>query len=153
MQNVEAEFFQEFILISENIQLQTVIGEDLYKVIVDEMRIFLDSGTPLSSRVKTLIDNYIQIMLLYYTLYHALPHLNIKHTNAGEEKQHTRNSSSASVGEIQLQRKQWLNFAEHYSVEMLKFLNDNLTLYPEYEGSCTISSKNNITGLYLGKNI
>ena len=163
MSNVESQFFSEFILISQNIQLQEILGIDLYEEIIEQFTAFkvaLESNPnapildSVEQRIVDLVDDYIQVVLLYYTLYHSIYNFQIKYTNKGAEEQKSNYSRNASQGSIENQRQQWKSFAEHYVVQLIKFLNDNVLLYPEYVSECEIKNdRSNNTGLYLGGSI
>lgn len=164
MQNVEAQSFSEYILIAQNIQLQEAIGSDLYEVIITQFTDYqtaletdpnADINNYVEARILTLVDNYFQIILLYYTLYHASYSFKVKYTNKGPEQQKSEYSVIPSDKTIENQRAQWKSYAEKYMLELINYLVDNLDTYPEYISDCdtTQNKRGNNTGMYLGSSI
>ena len=166
MQNVEDGFFRAHIIESQNIQLQSIICDELYTVIVtefDDYKQALSTGStqPITAyveeRILDLVDNYIQPLLLYYTLYNSSYDFYSKITNKGIVNQESDSSKTAEMIMMEKMRKDWKHKAEHYTIVISKFLVANTDLYPEYLSCITEcenpTSKSNGVSIYLGKEL
>ena len=149
--NVDDELVIPHIKKAQNMWIEKIVGTKLFDVIIAEIR----AGS-VSSRIDTLLRDYIQPVLVEYTTYVALPFLNYKITNKSVSKKYSENSDYSELNEINYLRAQIRNDAEYLADRVSKFLMaDSGQVYPEYyEGvsSCdeiSPSRKNFFGGIYL----
>ena len=168
MQNVEDKFFRPSIIKAQNVNLQSVICEDLYEEIINQFDNYYDATLTgytgsitgyVETRILTLVDDYIQPLVLSYTLYHSSYAFYQKYTNKGVVNQTSDSSSTSDIIMMDKQRKLWEQDGIFYTTQLLKYLNDNKDTYPEYVDCDTCDDDNsnngrtNSVGLYLGPKI
>ena len=152
--NVDAELIIPHIKKAQNMWIEKILGTNLFDVVVSEIQ----AGS-VSSRIETLLKDYIQPVLVEYTTYVALPYLNYKITNKAISKKFSDNSDYAELNEMNYLKSAVRNDAEYLANRLTKFLQaDSGQTYPEYfEGidSCdkiAPSRKNFFGGIYLAGN-
>jgi len=166
MNDVEDGFFRPAIFESQNINLQSAICEELYEEIVKQFDDFAEyvknGGTDpiedkIEPRILKLVDNYIQPILLYYTLSNAAFAFYAKVTNKSVEKQNSSNAYPVDLIIVEKYKKDWQLKAEHYITEITKYLIANIEDFPEYKScmsdNCDVDENgrtSNLTSLYLG---
>ena len=74
--NVDVELLLPYIKVSQDIHVQQLLGTDLYDVLQD--KIAGTGGASLAGNYKILVDEYIQPVLIHYSLYECLPFLSYK---------------------------------------------------------------------------
>ena len=73
--NVDNELIIPHIITAQNKWIEKMLGTNLFNIVKSEIR----SGT-VSTRIKDLIEEYIQPTLVHYVTYDALPFFNFKIT-------------------------------------------------------------------------
>lgn len=149
--NVDNELIKPHIIKAQNIHIEKILGTNLFDLVLSEIE-----NNSVSARIVDLLENYIQPALIDWTTYIALPYLNYKFINKAVVRKSSDNSDSAELSELNFLRQDVRDDAEYLSERMTKFLESNLTLYPEYnngnnECDDIKPSKNNFfSGIYLG---
>ena len=148
--NVDNELIHPQIVKAQNMNIERVLGSDLFNLVLTE----IESGV-VSARVITLLEDYIQPALVEWVTYTALPYLNYKFTNKSIAKKDSDNSSASDLNEINFLRQDIRDDAEYLSERITKYLEANLTLFPEYHNGNSDCddikpTKNNfISGIYI----
>lgn len=166
MNDVEDGFFRSAIFESQNMELQTILEEDFYTEIIEqfeEWQAYLKTGGTdpiediIEPRILKLVDNYIQPILLYYTLSRSALPFYAKITNKSMEKQESSNAYPVDLIVVEKYKKQWSLNGEHYITEITKFLTKNADTYPEYKtaGDCDVDGNraSNYSSMYLGEEL
>jgi hypothetical protein len=125
--NVDSEILEPFILLAQNVHIETIVGTKLYNNIIDE--IIADT---LSADNQTLLDDYLQPALLQWSLYESLPFINYKLTNKAISTKNSDNSDAVELDELHYLRTTVKDVAEYMSERATKFLKTNETTYPLY---------------------
>lgn len=163
MANVEDNILTPAIFIAQDVNIQTILGTNLYDEMIGEFNDYrlhtLSGGTDpittfVESRFITLVDNYIQPCVLFWTLTEVAYDLYQKNTNKGMVTQSsTDNSDPVDFKIVEKRKAEWKNKAEYYSERLLKYLINNSSTYPLfYSANTDIQSKsstNYFCGLYL----
>ena len=123
--NVDSELLEPFILLSQNIHVETIVGTKLYNSIITSIE-----ADTLAGDNKTLIDNYIQPALIQWALYEALPFINYKLTNKSIATKSSDNSEAVELDELHYLRTNVRDNAETMSERATKFLKNNTDIYP-----------------------
>lgn len=130
--NVDDNLITTAIFDAQQINVQQICGTKLYKKIlalVDSDEIQL----PENSRYKTLLDEYIQPVVISWAYVYSIPVIHTKVMNVGVVNQNSDNSISADIKETQFLLDDARNKAQFYSDMMTRFLIANTKeLYPEY---------------------
>lgn len=142
MENVENTFIKTNIFLAQDIHIQQILGSNLYDDIIvqfEDYKDVYDAGVTgitaadyVSAPYLTLIDEYLQVTLLYYTLYESMFDLYSKITNKSIVTQSSDNSDVVSEEFLHKRKDDFLNKAEFYAQRMTNFLIDNQTTYPKY---------------------
>jgi hypothetical protein len=125
--NVDSEILEPFILLAQNVHIETIVGTKLYNDLISE--IIADS---LSTANQTLLDDYLQPALLQWSLYESLPFINYKLTNKAISTKNSDNSDAVELDELHYLRTTVKDVAEYMSERATKFLKTNETTYPLY---------------------
>jgi len=146
--NVDVELLLPYIKVAQDIHVHQKLGTDLYNKLQTE----ITGGTP-AAAYKTLLDDYIQPMLVHYSLYECLPFLSYKIMNKDIVRKISETSTAASLEDIKYIRNIILNTAEYYTERLVKYLRHNSSTYPEYSTNTNEDLSPNIQAYYSGMNI
>lgn len=153
-QNLDDDSLNSFILIAQNVRIQSVLGYNLYMRFIDDIQNF---GAPQGAQYLFLMNNYIQPAVALYAIYEALPSLGFKITNKAVSQKSSEYGQPSSRGDIEYIRNQVLNNAEFYSQRVREYITNNTTEFVEYfrvSGVNRIRAKRNnyFAGLFLPDN-
>jgi hypothetical protein len=110
------------------VHITRLLGSKLYDKIIDDV----DNDT-LSGNYKTLVDDYIQDALLYWSYYESLEAIYLRPRNAGlVVPQGGENNAAADIALYDKKRQSVKNKAEYFSERVVDYLCFNTVLYPEY---------------------
>ncbi len=129
--NVDAELLLPYIKVAQDIHIHQILGTDLY----DKLAALITAGTMQASEnddYETLIDKYVQPVLIHYSLYECLPFLSYKIMNKDLVRKISETSTPASLEDLKFMRNIVLNTAEYYSQRLIDWLKNNTDKYPEY---------------------
>ena len=148
--NVDDELIHPQIIKAQNLNIERVLGTNLFDVLIAEVT----SGT-VSSRMITLLEDYIQPALVEWVTYSSILYFNYKITNKAVVKKSSDNSEASSLNEVNFLRQSIRDDAEYYTDRLAKYLCANEVLFPEYiEGNINDddivpSKKSFFGGIYL----
>lgn len=131
--NVDWQTIKPIVMLVQDLYLQKLLGTDLYQKLMNDVIASLQpSPTPIPSNYKTLIDVYIADYLQWMIVAHAGTSIKYRYMNKGVMEKSSDNSSPISYDNLKAITDTWLNYAQEYGQILVKYINDNLTLYPEY---------------------
>ena len=148
--NVDDELIHPQIIKAQNLNIERVLGTNLFDVLISEVT----SGT-VSDRMVTLLEDYIQPALVEWVTYSSILYFNYKITNKAVVKKSSDNSEASSLNEVNFLRQSIRDDAEYYTDRLAKYLCANEVLFPEYiEGNINDddivpSKKSFFGGIYL----
>jgi hypothetical protein len=153
-QNLDDDSLNSFILIAQNVRIQSVLGYNLYMRFINDIN---TSGSPQGDAYLFLMNNYIQPATALYAIYEMLPSLAFKATNKSLSQKSSEYGQPSSRNDVEYIRNQVLNNAEFYSQRIREAITNNNTAYPEYfqvTGVNRIRAKRNnyFAGLFLPDN-
>jgi hypothetical protein len=128
--NVDIELLLPYIKVAQDIHVHQLLGTDLYDKIQDDIAGV--SGASLTGNYKTLVDEYIQPVLIHYSLYECLPFLSYKIMNKDIVRKISETSTPASLDDIKYMRNIVVNTAQYYAERLVDYVKNNTDLYPEY---------------------
>jgi len=128
--NVDTDKFIQFIKIAQEIHIRNYTGTDLYNKISDD----IIAGT-LSGDYLTLVNTYIQPMLIHFAMVDYLPFAAYQVKNGGVYKHISENSESVSKSELDYLVNKEREWAEYYTRRFIDYMSFNQTLYPEYRSN------------------
>ena len=127
--NVDTDKFIQFIKIAQEIDVQQIIGTDMYNALSAAIP---NIDLPVNARWKTILDEYIVPMLIWYAQSNYFPFAAYQVKNGGVFKHTSENSISADKNEIDFLVEKARTNAEWYSRRFIDFMSFNQTTYPEY---------------------
>lgn len=125
--NVDTDKFIQFIKIAQEIHIQNYLGTDLYNKISAD--IIADT---LTGDYLTLVNKYVQPMLIHYAMSDYLPFAAYQIKNGGVYKHQSENAESVEKNEIDYLVNKERDFAEYYTRRMIDYVTFNISKYPEY---------------------
>jgi len=126
-QNVDDDKLTPFIIKSQEVYLQKILGSSFY----DYLSSAVENST-LNHLEDDLIRDYIQRLVAEYAFYEAYPFLNYKATNKAISKQNSDNSNPSELNEIKYLCSAILDIAQFYSARLAKYLCDHQSDFPQY---------------------
>jgi hypothetical protein len=127
-ENVDANLVEPFILQSQDINIQTIIGNTLYVRLMNDI---ITTGTT-TGYYLTLMTDYIQPAQAQWAIYHSLPFLNYKLTNKAVSEKSSDNSAVTPLETVQYLRNTIRDNAEFLSTRIREYIINNQTQFPEY---------------------
>jgi len=151
--NIDNNSIESFILIAQDIQLQSVIGYNMYNYIINKL-VLNPNGSTLSNKYYDILVNQIQPSVALWAIYHMSPTLTYKFTNKSLVTKHSDESNAVGIRELEYIRNQVRSSAEFYDARIVEFIKNNTTDFPEYwttSGVDRIVPKSDVYfgGLYL----
>ena len=127
--NIDSDALNSFILIAQNVRIQSVLGYNLYMRFINDINNF---GSPQGADYIFLMNNYIQPATALYAIYEAAPSLGFKITNKAVSQKSSEYGQPSSRSDIEYIRNQIVGNAEFYSQRIREAITNNTTAYPEY---------------------
>jgi hypothetical protein len=137
--NVDTDKFIQFIKIAQEIHIRNYLGTKLYNKIGAD----IIAGS-LSGAYLTLVNTYVQPMLIHYAMVDYLPFAAYQVKNAGVFKHISENAESVSKSEVDYLVNKEREFSEYYTRRMIDYVTYNISSFPEY-------STNNNDDIYPDK--
>lgn len=139
--NIDADKIIQFIEVAQDTEVQTYLGTKLYEKLQSDI-----IANSLTGNYKTLVDDYIKPMLIWYTQAAYIPYAAYQISNGGIYKHNSENSTSVDQSEINSLASHATETAEFYTQRFMDHMNYNSNLYPEY-----ISNQND--GMYPERDV
>ena len=125
--SLDADLIKNAIREAQDIDLQRIIGTLLYNKLISEVQ-----ADTLTGAYKTLVDSYIQDMLLYAAYYNVLENTFIRTRNNGLlTPQGGENSASVDKSTYEMKRQSVRNKFEYYADRLSKYLVETQDSFPE----------------------
>ena len=137
--NIDTDKFIQFIKIAQQIHVRNYLGSDLY----DKIGADIIAGT-LTGNYLTLVNTYIQPMLIHFAMVDYLPFAAYQVKNNGVYKHTSENAETVSKSEIDYLVNKEREFAEYYTRRFIDYISFNENLYPEYRSNTNDDIKDNI---------
>tara|TARA_R100000458_G_C8250305_1_gene227389 strand:- start:25 stop:525 length:501 start_codon:yes stop_codon:yes gene_type:complete len=128
--NVDTDKFIQFIKVAQEIEIKNYLGSKLYKKITDDI-----SGSGLAGGYLTLVNEYVQPMLIWYAQAEYIPWASFQLKNGGVFKHTSENAETVSKTEVDFLVQKARNTAEYYTQRFLDYINNNSGSFPEYNNN------------------
>src|SRR5210317_1590868 len=125
--NVDTDKFIQFIKIAQEIHVKNYLGSKLY----DKISSDIVAGT-LSGDYLSLVNTYVQPMLIHFAMVDYLPFAAYQVKNGGVFKHSSENSETVSKNEVDYLVNKEREFAEYYTRRFIDYMANNQNLFPEY---------------------
>lgn len=148
--NLDDDIIKPYIYKSQDTHIQMSLGTDLYNKIKGDVQ----TGS-ISGNYKTLLDEYIQPMLIEWSLYEALPYISMKLTNKSIVRGNSDYSVEGDLNDLKYLRNSVRDLAEFYSQRTTNYIREYSNLFPEYQRNSGLdkivpNSTSYFNGVYLG---
>jgi hypothetical protein len=128
--NVDTDKFIQFIAIAQDIHLQNYTGTRLYDKISND----IIAGT-LTGRYLTLVNDYLQPMLIHWAMVEYLPFAAYTIGNGGVFKHNSENSTTAEKIEVDYLVGKARDLAQYYTDRFITYMSYNQASFPEYNSN------------------
>lgn len=128
--NVDIDKYIQFIKIAQEIHVRNYLGTDLYNRISDD----IINGT-LTGDYLTLVNTYIQPMLIHYAMMDYLPFAAYQVKNGGVFKHTSENAQNVNKNEVDYLVAKEREFANYYATRFVDYICFNDNLFPEYNSN------------------
>ena len=128
--NVDTDKFIQWIKVAQEIHIQNYLGTDLYNKISAD----IIAGT-LAGNYLSLVNTYIQPMLIHFAMMEYLPFAAYTIANGGVYKHNSENSTSVEKGEVDFLVEKERKIAEYYVQRFIDYMSFNQGLFPEYNSN------------------
>ena len=125
--NVDIDKVTPFVKVAQDIQVQEVLGTKLYRAILTKVQ-----NSTLSGNYLTLVNEYIQPLLIHYAMADFMLFHGYEISNAGILRNTPENTNLPSKEEIDMLVKRQRDIAETYRQKAVYYLNYYPQLFPEY---------------------
>ena len=125
--NVDTDKFIQFIKIAQEIHITNYLGSKLY----DKISADIVANT-LTGDYLSLVNDYIQPMLIHFAMVEYLPFASFQIKNGGVFKHSSESSESVSKSEIEFLIQKQRDFSEYYTRRFVDYICFNSTKFPEY---------------------
>jgi hypothetical protein len=125
--NVDRDQMIQFIKIAQDIHVQALLGTALYNRLKTDVL-----NNTLAGNYETLLEDYVQDVLLHYSMTEILPFLAYKVSNGGVFKKQSENSEGIEKSELEYLIQRERDIAEHYGRRLVSYLTFYGSLTPEY---------------------
>ena len=139
--NLDADKIIQFIEVAQDTEIQTYLGTKLYDKLQSDI-----IANSLTGNYKTLVDDYLKPMLIWYTQAAFIPYAAYQISNGGIYKHNSENATSVDQSEINALASHATETAEFYTQRFMDYMNYNSNLYPEY-----VANQND--GMYPEKDV
>lgn len=124
---IDAKQLFPMIKVSQDIHIQPILGSTLYK----RLQTGIDEDN-LTVNEKTLIDEYITDALIWFTMSMLPMTMGYQLFSKGFLQKTSEESNTPSRADLELIETKYKSMAEFYNKRMIKYLQENYTLYGEY---------------------
>ena len=148
--NIWGDYLLPAIRDAQDIKLSTILGEDLYKTILNKA----DTET-LDGVYTTLLEEYIQVFLMYQSIADIIPLIATKIGNLGVVVSNDEHITNLTQGERELVQNTFIYKADFYARRLQNYLLKNKNEFPELDDVICNQIKSNLdssatTTLWLG---
>ena len=128
--NVDTDKYMQFIKLAQEIHIQNYMGTKLYNGLTNAINAGID--LPENARWKTLLDDYIVTMLIWFSQVDYIPFASYQIRNGGMFKHRSENADTVSKDEVDYLVEKARTNAEWYSRRFIDYMSFNQQLFPEY---------------------
>ena len=126
--NTDTDLFIQFIKVAQEIEIKNYLGTALY----DKISTDINSVSGLPGNYLTLVNKYVQPMLIWYAQAEYIPYAAYQIKSGGIYKHTSENAETVSKTEVDFLVQKARNTAEYYTQRFIDYINNNSALFPEY---------------------
>ena len=125
--NVDTDKFIQFIKVAQQIDIQNLLGTDLYNKISAD----IVAGT-LAGNYLSLVNTYVQPTLIWFAQMNYIPFAAYQIKNGGVFKHSSETAQNVDKNEVDYLVGKAREYANYYSTRLVDYLSFNDNLFPEY---------------------
>lgn len=126
--NVDTELLKNAVRIAQDIELQRIIGTQLYNSLLAQ----IDAGSFTNSNYETLVNDYIQDFLLFAAYYESLEAIYLRPRNNGLlVPTGGENSTNVDRSVYDMKRQSVNNKMQYYGERLANYIAEEQALFPE----------------------
>jgi len=130
--NVDTDKFIQFIKVAQQIDIQNLLGTDLYNKIGADIASGAAGGTGLAGNYLTLVNTYVQPTLIWFAQMNYIPFAAYQIKNGGVFKHSSETAQNVDKNEVDYLVSKAREYANYYSTRLVDYLSFNDNLFPEY---------------------
>ena len=130
--NVDTDKFIQFIKVAQQIDIQNLLGTDLYNKIGTDIASGAAGGTGLTGNYLTLVNTYVQPTLIWFAQMNYIPFAAYQIKNGGVFKHSSETAQNVDKNEVDYLVAKAREYANYYSTRLVDYLSFNDNLFPEY---------------------
>jgi len=128
--NVDTDKFIQFIKVAQQIDIQNLLGTDLYNKIGAD----IVAGN-LSGNYLKLVNDYVQPALIWFAQMNYIPFAAYQIKNGGVFKHTSETAQNVDKNEVDYLVSKAREYANYYSTRMVDYLSYNNNLFAEYSSN------------------
>ena len=125
--NIDGKQLFPMIKVAADIHIQPALGSKLYQRLQDGIQ-----ANNLTANEEALIDNYITDALIWYTMSMLPMIMGFQLFSKGFLQKTSEESTAPSRSDLELIEAKYTSMAEFYKTRLIKYLQENYTLFYEY---------------------
>lgn len=139
--NVDYDKIIQFVKVSQEIDIQNLLGTDLYNKISADIISGAGGGAGLTGNYLTLVNDFVQPTLIWFAQMNYIPFSAYTIAKGGVYKHQAENSQTVDKNEVDYLVSKAREYANYYSTRLVDYLCFNSSLFSEY----TSNTDNNIS--------
>ena len=128
--NTDTDKFIQFIKIAQQIDIQNLLGTDLYNKISAD----IVAGS-LAGNYLSLVNTYVQPTLIWFAQMNYIPFAAYQIKNGGVFKHTSETAQNVDKNEVDYLVAKAREYANYYSTRLVDYLSFNDNLFPEYNSN------------------
>ena len=133
--NVDTDKFIQFIKVAQQIDIQNLLGTDLYNRISADITSGASGGTGLTGNYLTLVNTYVQPTLIWFAQMNYIPFAAYSIKNGGVFKGSSETAETVNKNEVDYLVDKAREYSNYYSTRLVDYLQFNTDLFPEYNSN------------------
>ena len=130
--NVDTDKLLGFLRVSQQIDIQNLLGTELYNKISADITSGAGGGAGLTGNYLTLVTEFVQPTLIWFAQMNYIPFSAYSITNKGILKGSSETAQNVDKNEVDYLVSKAREYANYYSTRMVDYLSFNDNLFPEY---------------------
>ncbi len=125
--NVDIDKMLQFVKVAQQIDIQNLLGTDLYNRISTDI-----INDTLTGDYLSLVNDYVQPMLIWFAQVNYIPFAAYQIKNGGIYKHSSETAETVNKNEVDYLVAKAREYANYYSTRLVDYLCFNSSLFPEY---------------------
>ncbi len=130
--NVDYDKIIQFVKVAQEIDIQNLLGTDLYNKISADIISGAGGGAGLTGNYLTLVNDFVQPTLIWFAQMNYIPFSAYTIAKGGVYKHQAENSQTVDKNEVDYLVSKAREYANYYSTRLVDYLCFNTSLFPEY---------------------